>query len=118
VSINPVQPFSIAIPQGTLVDLDERLAGSRWPAGHLEWAEWRDGPEPAYLRSLVAYWQRESDWRMQERALNRFDQVRVDLDGIAVHAIHQRGRGPRPLPLVLTHGWRARSRSFGTWLGR
>jgi pimeloyl-ACP methyl ester carboxylesterase len=57
------------------------------------------------LRTLVAYWRREFDWRTQERALNRFDLIRVDLDGIEVHAIHQRGREPRPLPLVLTHGW-------------
>jgi pimeloyl-ACP methyl ester carboxylesterase len=100
-----VQPFRIAIPKRTLADLDRRLARTRWPAGHLQGVEWRDGPEPGYLRMLAAYWRREFDWRAQERALNRFDQIRVDLDGLAVHAIHQRGLGPRPLPLVLTHGW-------------
>jgi pimeloyl-ACP methyl ester carboxylesterase len=25
--------------------------------------------------------------------------------GVRVHAVHVRGRGPSPLPLLLTHGW-------------
>lgn len=27
------------------------------------------------------------------------------MDGIGIHLIHERGRWPDPLPLVLTHGW-------------
>jgi pimeloyl-ACP methyl ester carboxylesterase len=27
------------------------------------------------------------------------------VDGIGIHFIHARGKGPAPLPLVLTHGW-------------
>jgi pimeloyl-ACP methyl ester carboxylesterase len=100
-----VHAFTIEIPAATLSDLEARLAQIRWPAGRLQGSEWRDGPDPAYLQSLTAGWRREFDWRAHEQALNRFDQVRVDVDGIAVHAIHQRGRGPRPVPLVLTHGW-------------
>ena len=29
----------------------------------------------------------------------------VDCSGMQVHAIHARGVGPDPLPLVITHGW-------------
>jgi pimeloyl-ACP methyl ester carboxylesterase len=100
-----VQPFAIEVAQATLADLDERLAHVRWPRGHLRGAEWLDGPDPAYLRSLTAYWRRGFDWRAQEELLNRFHHVRVQLDGHHVHAVYERGRGPRPLPLVLTHGW-------------
>jgi epoxide hydrolase len=25
--------------------------------------------------------------------------------GVRLHFVHERGRGPAPLPLVLTHGW-------------
>ena len=37
--------------------------------------------------------------------MNRFPHVRGEIDGVTVHAIHERGSGPAPMPLVLTHGW-------------
>ena len=42
---------------------------------------------------------------MQERALNEFDHFRTNVDGLGVHFIHQRGKGPDPFPLVISHGW-------------
>src|SRR5262249_41065683 len=30
---------------------------------------------------------------------------RADIDGIGIHFIHERGKGPHPLPIVLTHGF-------------
>src|SRR5215210_777408 len=47
----------------------------------------------------------EADWREQEQRLNRFAHFRAEVDGPGVHYVHQRGNGPDPLPLVLTHGW-------------
>ena len=37
--------------------------------------------------------------------MNRLDQFRVELDGIDLFFIHQRGVGPAPMPLLLSHGW-------------
>jgi pimeloyl-ACP methyl ester carboxylesterase len=31
--------------------------------------------------------------------------LRADVDGSMLHLVEARGRGPRPLPLLLTHGW-------------
>jgi pimeloyl-ACP methyl ester carboxylesterase len=28
-----------------------------------------------------------------------------NVDGVGLHFLHLRGRGPAPLPLLLTHGW-------------
>lgn len=97
-------PFEIDVPEAELQDLAERLRRTRWadaPATN----GWADGTPPDYLRELVAYWRDRFDWRAQEAALNRFDQLRGELDGAAVHCIHQRGVGPAPLPLLLVHGW-------------
>jgi pimeloyl-ACP methyl ester carboxylesterase len=58
-----------------------------------------------YLQALAAYWATSFDWRLQERRLNSFPQFTTDLDGLTIHFVYQRGRGPRPFPLVLTHGW-------------
>jgi pimeloyl-ACP methyl ester carboxylesterase len=99
-----IQPFNIAIPQATLDNLHERLALTRWP-DEVEGAGWSYGTNSDYLKHLVTYWQHEYDWRKQEAALNRYTQFRTDLDDLNVHFIHERGKGPHPLPIILTHGW-------------
>jgi pimeloyl-ACP methyl ester carboxylesterase len=99
-----VEPFVVEVPQATLDDLAERLARARW-AGELDGPGWEGGTSPAYLRELVNWWQTRFDWRAQEAAINRFAQFRATVDGIGLHFVHVRGRGPAPLPLVLTHGW-------------
>ncbi len=98
-----IEPFTIAIPQTQLDDLHLRLAQTRWPDAGA--GAWQDGADPTYLRDIVGYWRDTYDWRRAEARLNSFPQVRVDCDGIRIHALHMRGNGPAPLPLVLTHGW-------------
>jgi pimeloyl-ACP methyl ester carboxylesterase len=99
-----VERFTVAMPQATLDDLAKRLARTRWP-GELDGTGWEDGTSLEYMRELVDWWQTGFDWRAQEAALNRFPQFRATVDGIGLHFVHQRGNGPAPLPLVLTHGW-------------
>lgn len=99
-----IQPFTIHIAQHTLDDLRERLARTRWP-DEVEEAGWEYGTNLEYLKSLMAYWHHQFDWRAQEARLNHFAQFRADIDGFGVHFIHERGQGPKPLPIILTHGW-------------
>lgn len=99
-----VQPFTIAIPQATLDDLHERLARTRW-TDEVEGTGWTYGTDLAYLKELVDYWQHAYDWRAQERKLNQFAHFRAEIDGLNIHFIHERGKGPAPMPLILTHGW-------------
>ncbi len=99
-----IVPFEVAVAQPALDDLRGRLARTRWPAwpGSEPWAE---GTDPGYLHDLVRYWADGYDWRRAEARLNRFRQYRAEIDGLRVHFIHERGRSPRPLPLIITHGW-------------
>ena len=99
-----IQPFNVHIPQATLDDLRDRLSRTRWP-DEVEGAGWDYGTNLAYLKSLADYWQHAFDWRAQEALLNQFAQFRADLDGFGIHFIHEQGRGPNPIPIVLTHGW-------------
>src|SRR5262245_63405288 len=57
------------------------------------------------MKSLVAYWRDRYDWRAQEADLNRQRQFTTPLGGIDLHFIHEPGVGPRPMPLLLSHGW-------------
>ena len=99
-----IRPFSIAVPDAVLEDLRERLARTRYP-DQLEGAAWTYGTELSYLRELCDYWRTRYDWRVHERALNRFDHFRTEIDGLGVHFIHQRSRQEQAIPLIVTHGW-------------
>ena len=37
--------------------------------------------------------------------MNGYANFLVEIDGIPIHFVHERGRGPAPMPLILTHGW-------------
>ena len=96
--------FEIKIPQTVLDDLKQRLARTRWP-DEVSDAGWDYGTNLDYLKSLVAYWQKEFDWRAQEAKLNRFAHFRSEVDGFGLHFIRERGQGPNPTPIILIHGW-------------
>ncbi|WP_313259612.1 epoxide hydrolase family protein [Lacrimispora sp.] len=99
-----VERFHIQVSNEILDDLKYRLEHVRWP-DQLENTGWERGTDIGYLKSLVTYWRDHFDWRAQESELNRFSQFQSDIDGINVHFIHERGKGPCPLPIILTHGW-------------
>jgi pimeloyl-ACP methyl ester carboxylesterase len=98
------QSFTIAVPDDVLSDLRRRLAAVRWPDEVAD-TGWDYGTNLEYLKDLTTYWRDHFDWRAQEAMLNRFSQFRADIDGTGIHFIHERGQGPKPLPLIITHGW-------------
>jgi pimeloyl-ACP methyl ester carboxylesterase len=99
-----MQSFKIDIAETVLEDLRKRLSHTRWP-DEVEGAAWDYGTNGDYLKSLVSYWQHDYDWRKQEAKLNQFAQFRAQINGLGIHFIHERGKGPNPLPLLLFHGW-------------
>ncbi|MGH8007863.1 MAG: epoxide hydrolase family protein [Candidatus Binatia bacterium] len=98
------QPFRIAIPDAVLTDLQERLARTRWPADYAN-ENWAYGANRAYLQEVVEYWRHGYDWRKHEQEMNTFSNYKVTIDDVPIHFIHEPGKGPNPMPLILTHGW-------------
>jgi len=96
-------PFQVNFPQAALDDLQDRLARTRFAPDHHN-EDWRYGVPTEELRRWVGAW-RAFDWRAAEARINAFDHYRVEIDGVPIHFIHRPGRGPKPVPLVLTHGW-------------
>lgn len=96
--------FTISTPDEVLVDLKRRLKDTRWP-DELPGSGWDYGTDRGYLKELVEYWQDDYDWRMHEARLNGLDQFIANIDGLNIHYIHEPGKGPRPFPIILTHGW-------------
>ena len=99
-----VKPFQVRITEEVLDDLRERLTRTRWP-DEVAGADWDYGTNLAYMPELVEYWQCGFDWREQEESINRLAHFRTEVDSFGLHFVHERGKGPNPLPLILTHGW-------------
>jgi len=96
--------FKVDIPQTVLDDLRNRIAQTRWP-DQVKNAGWDYGTELSYLKELLDYWLNQFDWRKQEGILNSQPQFLAEIDGLKIHFVHVRGKGPDPLPLVISHGW-------------
>ena len=98
------QPFTLRVADRAIDDLRERLARTRFP-DQASGEPWSVGTDVGYLKQLVAYWQSSFDWRAQEARLNAFAQYKLPLRGIDLHFLHVQGQGPKPMPLLLSHGW-------------
>ena len=81
-----------------------RLALTRPPLDEGN-ADWSYGVPDSYLRRLVAYWRDGYEWRQAEAAINAYEHYQVSVAGVPLHFMRKPGRGPRPIPLILTHGW-------------
>jgi len=100
----PKEPFSISIPDATLSDLRDRLARTRFPRDFGN-SNWEYGTNLAYLKELINYWLDRYDWRHHEREMNSFANYRTEIEGVPIHFIHEPGKGLKPIPLILSHGW-------------
>jgi pimeloyl-ACP methyl ester carboxylesterase len=98
------EPSPIYVSDELLADLQNRLKSTRWPldAGNDDWFY---GVSRNYLEELVDYWINEFDWRKSEKAINAYEHYKVDVDGVPVHFMRKPGVGPKPVPLILSHGW-------------
>ena len=98
------QPFSIDIPDATIEAIREKVAAYPWHEMPDD-GGWQYGTNLDYMKELADYWVNEFDWRKQEAAINRFSHFKAPVDGIDMHFIHEKGSGPAPMPLILSHGW-------------
>ncbi len=98
------EPLTIDIPQADIDDLHRRLDNVRWPADPGN-PEARYGAPREYVEGLVNHWRHDYDWRATEAAMNTGDHYRVEIDGVPIHYLRVAGKGPNPIPIILTHGW-------------
>ncbi|MET0657846.1 MAG: epoxide hydrolase family protein [Steroidobacteraceae bacterium] len=99
-----IEPFSVRVSDAVLDDLKLRLQRTRLAPDFAN-DEWQYGTNGAYLQELMTHWRDDYDWRQHERAMNQFPHFRTVIDDVPIHFIHVRGKGPKPLPLMLNHGW-------------
>ncbi|MFK7854478.1 MAG: epoxide hydrolase family protein [Granulosicoccus sp.] len=98
------RPFSIAVPEDTLTFIRRRVQEYPWHEMPVD-GGWGYGTNLDYMKELCDYWVNDFDWRKQEANINRFSHFKAPVDGLDIHFIHEKGSGPNPRPLIISHGW-------------
>jgi microsomal epoxide hydrolase len=99
-----IHPFRIDVPDMTLDGIHARVTEYPWHEMPDD-GGWAYGTNLDYMKELCAHWLDEFDWRKHEAKINRFSHYTTPVDGIDLHFIHEKGSGPAPLPLIISHGW-------------
>lgn len=99
-----IKPFTVAIADTELQDLQQRLARTRWPERETT-NDWSQGIPLDYTRELANYWQTTYDWRRFEKKLNGWPQFKTGIEDLDIHFIHRRSPHEDALPLIMSHGW-------------
>ena len=99
-----IRPFQVDVPVETLELIRRQVASYAWHEMPDD-GGWAYGANLEYMKELCAYWLDEFDWRVQEAAINRFAHFIAPVDGIDLHFVHEKGSGPAPMPLIISHGW-------------
>lgn len=103
-TMTDIRRFTIDVPETKLRRIREHVAAYPW-ADMPALDGWEYGTNHAYLRALCNYWLDGFDWRREEAAMSSFDHFITPIDGIDIHFILEKGSGPNPRPLILSHGW-------------
>jgi pimeloyl-ACP methyl ester carboxylesterase len=97
-----IERYRPRLDPAALAGLRARLAAVRAPAATA--TTWEQGVAPGWLGELVRDWL-HFDTGSFESELAALPHYLAEIAGQRVHLIHLPGRGPDPLPLLLTHGW-------------
>lgn len=99
-----MEPFVLPFSQTAVDDLHRRLEHARWPDAPVIGGS-SLGVDRDFLIDLCHYWANTFDWKLQLDRLAAFPHYRYKAGEGRIHFIHEKGKGPSPIPLILTHGW-------------
>jgi pimeloyl-ACP methyl ester carboxylesterase len=105
-----IKPFTIAVPDNVLADLNTRLGLARFPRDELEEAGWEYGSPLKDIKRLTAYWKDKYSWRKAEAELNKLPQFTTtiqctDFEPLQIHFLHLPSKRASAIPLLFVHGW-------------
>jgi pimeloyl-ACP methyl ester carboxylesterase len=100
----PIRTFQLPYSESAVQDLRERLARTRWP-DTIPASGWQYGFDLPYLQRMCRYWSGDFDWKAEIDRLGRLQHRQYVSGDQSIHFVHERGRGPSPIPILLLHGW-------------
>src|SRR4051812_5026900 len=95
-----VRPFEITVSDDLIIDLQRRLNSTRWITP-VKRGTWDYGVNFDYLQEFVTYWKDIFNWHEQVQKLNRFKHYKAKIENYDFHFIHQKGKRPNAIPLLL-----------------
>jgi len=99
-----IQLFQLPYSESAVQDLRERLAHTRWP-DTIPGSGWDYGFDLAYLQRICRYWREKYDWKAEIGRLASLHHLQYIAGDQSIHFVHEFGRGPSPIPILLVHGW-------------
>jgi pimeloyl-ACP methyl ester carboxylesterase len=97
-----VEEVPVGFEPEAVQDLRQRL--SCWRRAPDLGRNWERGTPTAWIADLLNDWQHFDVDALQGR-LDALTHYRAQIEDQHVHVVRVVGSGPRPLPLLLTHGW-------------
>jgi pimeloyl-ACP methyl ester carboxylesterase len=98
-----VDPYVPLLDAEALAELRRRLSATR-PSPSPVAAGWERGIETTWLDDLLRDWAGFDVARFQQ-TLTGLPHFTAEIGDTTIHLLHVPGRGPDPMPLLLTHGW-------------
>jgi pimeloyl-ACP methyl ester carboxylesterase len=99
-----IERFELPYSERAVDDLRERMGRTRWP-DEIAGSGWERGVNLGYLREICTYWRERFDWKAQLAKLAPWEHYRYVAGEVRIHFLHARGKGAKPIPLIVTHGW-------------
>ena len=99
-----VKPFKVNISDQIIKDIYDKVKKYPWHEMPND-GGWEYGTNLDYMKEISKYWVSKFDWRKHEREINKFPNFIAEVDNIDIHFIHEKGSGPKPIPLLISHGW-------------
>jgi len=97
-----VEEVPVSFELETVQDLRQRLGG--WRRAPDLGQDWERGTPATWIADLLDDWH-QFDVDALQGQLDALTHYRAQVEDQHVHVVRVVGSGPRPLPLLLTHGW-------------
>jgi len=99
-----ITPFKINISNKIIDDINNKVASYPWHEMPDD-GGWSYGTNLEYMKEISKYWIDKFEWKKTQKQINKFKNFKVNIDGIDIHFIHEKGSGSKAKPLLLSHGW-------------
>jgi len=98
-----VDPYDPLLDTEALADLQRRLSATRLSPSAVA-TGWERGIDAGWLDGLLRDWA-GFDVAGFQQTLRGLPHFTTEIGDTTIHVVHVPGRGPDPMPVLLTHGW-------------
>jgi microsomal epoxide hydrolase len=103
---NTAEKFEVKFEQNEWDFLVQKLNNTRYFES-IEAADFDYGFPVEYAKELVNYWKKDFNWKKQVDNINRYQNYKINLDGIILHFVRVTSvnKNIKSIPILLLNGW-------------